>query len=121
MEERGDTKYQVREKEDLAIQWNLRKNRYYLLGFPIILKSDHMPLKHLFSRSDLKKRQVRWIEDLLEFDIVDFQHIAGKANVVADELWCNTGDSKTDKHTARQTNDRQEAGVEAAVIRSESQ
>ena len=80
-----------------------------------------MPLKHLFSRSDLKKRQVRWIEDLLEFDIVDFQHIAGKANVVADELWCNTGDSKTDKHTARQTNDRQEAGVEAVVIRSESQ
>ena len=93
----AELNYSVLEKEALALRWVLRKNRYYLLGYQIILRSDHKPLKYLFEKSDLTQRQARWIEELLEFDIVGFDHVAGKSNVVADALSRGCGVRQTDR------------------------
>ena len=78
--------YSTFHKEALAILWMLERHRFFLLGNPIVLKSDHRPLRDLFDKQDLGSRQSRWIERLLEFNIKDFEFIAGKSNVVADSL-----------------------------------
>ena len=97
------------------------------------MKSDHKPLKFLYNKSDLNQRQARWIEDLLEFNIINFEHITGKANVVADALSRSIADNQTDMVTDRQTEEETEIErdnrvdklvntiVAAAVTRSESQ
>ena len=78
--------YSTFDKEALAILWMLERHRFFLIGYPLIIKSDHRPLRDLFKNSKLSSRQSRWVERLLEFDIIDFQFVAGKENKVADVL-----------------------------------
>ena len=82
----AEKNYCTLDREALAIKFVLERHKYILLGQPIIVRSDHMPLKYLFKQSDLGARQARWLNHLLEFDIKEIQHIAGKKNVVADAL-----------------------------------
>jgi hypothetical protein len=49
--------YSTTEKELLAVVFALDKFRSYLLGSKIIIYSDHMALKYLFSKKDAKSRQ----------------------------------------------------------------
>ena len=78
--------YSVWEKEALAILWMLERHRYMLLGHDILLRSDHRPLRDLFLQNCKNARQFRWIERLLEFNIINFEFVQGKDNVVADCL-----------------------------------
>ena len=82
----AEINYSALDREALAIKFTLERHRYFLLGFPIRILSDHQPLKYLFKSSDLNSRQSRWLENLLEFDIEEFEYIPGKANKVADAL-----------------------------------
>jgi hypothetical protein len=61
--------YSTTEKELLAVIFALDKFRSYLLGSKIIIYSDHVALKYLFSKKDAKSRLIRWILLLQEFDI----------------------------------------------------
>ena len=61
--------YSTTEKELLAVVFALDKFRSYLLGSKIIIYSDHVALKYLFSKKDAKSRLIRWILLLQEFDI----------------------------------------------------
>ena len=82
----AEKNYSVLEKEALGIVWMLERHRFILVGHKIIIKSDHRPLRDLFKKQNMNARQARWIERLLEFDIVGFEHVAGKQNLVADAL-----------------------------------
>ena len=70
----------------MAIKFTLDRNRFFLLGHEITIQSDHQPLKYLFNKSDLNSRQARWVEGLMEFNIIGFHYLPGKSNKVADAL-----------------------------------
>ena len=82
----AEVRYSSLDREALAIKYVLERHRYFLLGHDIKIKSDHQPLKYLFLKGDLSNRQARWIDSLLEFQIVDFAYITGRSNRVADAL-----------------------------------
>jgi hypothetical protein len=77
--------YSTIEKELQAIVFALDKFRSYLLGSKVIIYSDHVALKYLFSKKDTKSRLIRWILLLQEFNI-EIRDKKGSENVVADHI-----------------------------------
>ena len=63
----------------------LREWRYYLKGNYFKIITDHLSLKYLYIQPTLSKRQARWMETLLEFDM-EIEYQPGATNVVADAL-----------------------------------
>ena len=82
----AERNYSALDREALAIRFVLSRNRFFLLGHPIKIMSDHHPLKYIFNNSDLNSRQSRWVEELLEYDICGFEYLPGRVNHVADAL-----------------------------------
>ncbi|XP_062524529.1 uncharacterized protein LOC134198871 [Bombyx mori] len=81
----AERNYSTTEREALAVVWAVERFRPYLDGQPIIIGSDHQPLRWLLSLKSPAGRLVRWALKLQEFDI-RFEYTPGKANVVADTL-----------------------------------
>jgi hypothetical protein len=69
----------------LAVVFALDKFRSYLLGSKVIVYSDHVALKYLFSKNDAKSRLIQWILFLQEFDI-EIRDKKVSENVVANHL-----------------------------------
>lgn len=83
---RGPEKnYTVTEKETLAIIFALKTWRTYVLGRPLILKTDHKALTFLLSCRLLSARLTRWILFLQEYQF-SIEYCPGKENIVADTL-----------------------------------
>ena len=82
----AERNYSALDREALAIRFVLSRNRFFLLGHPIKIMSDHQSLKYIFNNSDLNSRQSRWVEELLEYDICGFEYLPGRVNHVADAL-----------------------------------
>ena len=95
----AEVRYSATDREALAIKYVLERHRYFLLGHDVKIQSDHQPLKYLFTKGDLSSRQARWIDSLLEFQIIDFAYINGKTNRVADALSRGVAvDAQTDRN-----------------------
>ncbi|CAN6547374.1 unnamed protein product [Malus baccata var. baccata] len=77
--------YSTTEKELLAVVFALDKFRSYLLGTKVIIYTDHVALKYLFTKKEAKPRLIRWMLLLQEFDI-EIWDKKGSENVVADHL-----------------------------------
>ena len=77
--------YTTTEKELLAIVFALDKFRPYLLGYKIIVHSDHAVLRYLLNKANAKPRLIRWVLLLQEFDL-EIRDKSGAKNVVADHL-----------------------------------
>lgn len=77
--------YTVTEKELLAIIYGLQKYRTIILGYKVIIRTDHYALKFLKHCKILNERLTRWMLFLNQFDY-EVEHVRGKDNVVADVL-----------------------------------
>jgi len=79
--------YQVYDRELMAIIRALRDWRCYIYGsmFTTIVWTDHHNLTYYTHPQKLTRRQVRWVVDLMEYDL-KLQHKKGSKMVVADAL-----------------------------------
>jgi hypothetical protein len=57
----------------------------YLVGRPMLVRTDHAALKCFNTQPKLTQRQARWSISMQEQDVT-FIHLPGQANVVADTL-----------------------------------
>ena len=77
--------YSTTENELLAVVFTLEKFRSYLIGFKVIIFSDHAALRYLLTKKDAKSRLIWWILLLQKFGI-KIRDKKGSENVVADHL-----------------------------------
>ena len=72
-------------KEAYAIYMTVKKSTFYLTGQEITLRSDHLPLKRFLNHKTLNNTVDNWAVEIESFK-VNFIHIAGKDNILADTL-----------------------------------
>ena len=74
------------EKEAYAIIFALKKFETYLFGAPVIIQTDHNPLRYITNCSSKSPRLIRWALSLQKFNILEVQHRPGKKNINCDVL-----------------------------------
>ena len=81
----AERNYSTIEKECLAVVWGIKRFYLYLYGVPIVLQTDHEPLKHVNSAKFANRRRMRWAMFLqsLTFRV---EAIKGSENVETDYL-----------------------------------
>lgn len=82
---KSELNYSTTDLEALAVVWALRKHRYILLGYRILLFVDHKPLLGLFTKTLPPGRLARWALEVQEYDI-RFYYKPGTSNKGADAL-----------------------------------
>ena len=82
----AETRYDAVSRECLAIIHGLKFNRPYILGREVSIASDNRPLLWLLQASSPSQRVARWQILVSEYNIVDYNHVSGKSNLVADAL-----------------------------------
>ena len=69
-------------KEPYAIYISVKKSTFYLTGYEITLRSDHLPFKKFLRKMTLNNMVNNWSTEIESFNI-NFVHISGKANMLA--------------------------------------
>ena len=64
---------------------SIKKSTFYLTGHEMTLRSDHLPLKKFLRKMTLNNMVNNWSTKIESFNI-NFVHISGKANILADTL-----------------------------------
>jgi transposase InsO family protein len=82
---KSEINYGITELEALAVVWAVKKVRPYVEGTHFKIVSDHSALKWFSKSKDYSGKLARWAMSLCQFDF-EILHIAGKDNVVADNL-----------------------------------
>ena len=84
---RAERNYSVTERELLAVVWALRKFRHTILGFPVQVITDHLPVVDLFKKRAFVQNAKfnRWFLSVLEFN-PQFRYLPGRYNTIADGL-----------------------------------
>ena len=72
-------------KEAYAIYMTVKKSTFYLTGQEITLRSNHLPLKKLLNHKTPNNTVDNWAVEIESFRI-NFVHIPGKDNILADTL-----------------------------------
>ena len=75
--------YSTTKKELLAVTFALEKFRSYLIGYKVIVITNHASLRYLFAKKDAKPRLIRWVLQKFDLEIRDKK---GSENVVANHL-----------------------------------
>lgn len=77
--------YSITKNELLAIIFTLEKFRTYVLGYKMIVYTDHAAIRYLFRKKEIKPRLMRWVLLLRGFDM-EIKDKNGLENIVADNL-----------------------------------
>jgi putative transposase len=81
----AEQRYSTYDKELLALRDALKHWRYYLLGRHTTILTDHASLRHMLQQPKLSQRQMRALEDMMEYDF-DVEYLPGAKNYVQDAL-----------------------------------
>ena len=76
-------------KEAYTIYMSVKKLSFYLIQADVLLESDHLPLKRFLHKNKLNSKVNNWVMELESFNI-EFEHIKGQNDVLADTLSCLT-------------------------------
>ena len=93
--------YSTTEKEMLAIVFACEKFRPYIMGYHVIVQTDHAAIKYLMSKKEAMPRLIRWVLLLQEFDF-EIKDRKGCDNVIADHL-SRVEQNETEKEEAELT------------------
>ena len=63
-----ERKYDIVEKEALAIYWGIKRLRPFLIGNKFVERTDHCLLKFIFNSSKCSPKVIRWQMELQEND-----------------------------------------------------
>ena len=75
-----EIRYSAYEREMLGIVWALGQwKNYFQSPHPIVMQTDHAPLRHLPNQTSVNSRVWRWISILQGYN-VEIRHIPGKKN-----------------------------------------
>ena len=77
--------YSTSEKEAFAIHYALNKLHYYLYNTKFVIKTDHQPLKYLFSAEQKNRRIQSWALTIGSYNCT-IEYLKGTENVCADLL-----------------------------------
>ena len=78
--QQAEVRYSAYERELLGIVWALGQWKHYFQGpHPIIIQTDHSPLRHLPNQASVNSRIWKWLSILQSYN-VNIQHIPGKQN-----------------------------------------
>ena len=77
--------YTTTDKEMLVVVFSSDKFRPYIIGSKVIVHTDHVALRYLMQKNDVKPRLIRWVLLLQEFDL-KIRDKWGVENVVVDHL-----------------------------------
>ena len=72
-------------KESYAIYMSVKKSTFYFTGHEITLRIDHLPLKKFLRKMTLHQVVNNWSIEIESF-YINFVHISGKDNILADTL-----------------------------------
>ena len=83
----AERNYSVTERELLAVVWAMRKFRHTILGFPVHVITDHLPVVDLFKKQTFVQNSKfnRWFLSVLEYN-PQFKYLPGRYNTIADSL-----------------------------------
>ena len=75
-----EIRYSAYERELLGIVWAIGQWKHYFQGpHPIVIQTDHAPLRHLSNQTSVNSRVWRWLAVLQGYN-VEIRHIPGKKN-----------------------------------------
>ena len=77
--------YCVTRRELLAIVFGLRKFRHYLVGRPVLVRTDHASLRWLLDFKEPEGQLARWLQIITTYDL-QIEHRPGKLHGNADGL-----------------------------------
>ena len=77
--------YSTTENEMLAMVFACEKFRPYILGFHVIIHTDHGAIKYLMEKKDAKPRMIIWVLLLQEFNL-EIKDKKDSDNVIADHM-----------------------------------
>ena len=66
--------------------FSCEKFRPYILGFHVIIHTDHAAIRCFMAKKDAKPRLIRWVLLLQEFDL-EIKYKKGSDNVIVDHLY----------------------------------
>ncbi|MES9880179.1 MAG: RNase H-like domain-containing protein [Sedimenticola sp.] len=78
-------RYCVTRKELLAVLRFCRQYRYYILGRPFVLRTDHASLTWLLNFREPQGQLARWMEELSQYNMI-LRHREGRKHTNADAL-----------------------------------
>ena len=81
----AESKYPIYDLEGLSIKVALNKFKFYVLGYPVVIRTDNKPALYLLKSKQCEGRLANYLASIMEFN-PQFQHIPGKDNFYADIL-----------------------------------
>ena len=76
----AEMRYSAYERELLGIVWAIAQWKHYCQGpHPVIIQTDHAPLRHLPNQTSVNSRVWKWINVLQGYNL-EIRHIPGKRN-----------------------------------------